>query len=235
MHAAIKIVSFMVFGAAVALGNAQNLLLGLLLVLPLYLLGGAHLGHAIKMLRRLRWLFLSILIIYLFFTPGQLVFAEVSWGPTYEGLAQGGQRIAALVLLVAAVNWLINSTSQEAFLAAVLWCLQPLARFGFPHERLAVRITLTLEAVGAVRSAYRHESREQPSFPGEQARLFAIVQTAHRLYQKVVTEAQTAPIREIVLPAQSRPPLGQWFIPVLLSVAFAAANLLVTSNFELLH
>lgn len=217
MHAVIKIVSFLIFGAAVALGNQQMLLAATMLVVLLYLGGHGHLGHAMKLLRRLRWLLVSILLVYLFFTPGQLLLPALSWGPTLEGMVQGAVRIAALALLVFAVNWLLESTEQEAFLSATLWCLSPLALTGFPHERLAVRISLTLDAVRGTREAYLENSCEQ-DVGG--TRMSIIVQRAQRLVNRVIEQADAAPLSEISVPQQSSPPILQWLIPVLLAVFF---------------
>ena len=136
MHPVIKIVSFLVFGAAVSIGDGKILLAGASLVLPLYVFGNKiHFHTSLIMLKRLKWLFVSILIVYLFFTPGQLLWPDVVWSPTLEGLTQGLLRVAVLVLLVAAVNFLISSTEQDDFLSAVLWCLRPLSFVGLPHER----------------------------------------------------------------------------------------------------
>jgi energy-coupling factor transporter transmembrane protein EcfT len=56
MHPVIKIVSFLVFGAAVSMGNGQILLAGVSLVLPLYLFGNKiHFRGVLVMLRRLKW------------------------------------------------------------------------------------------------------------------------------------------------------------------------------------
>lgn len=238
MHAVIKIICFLIFAAAVSVGETPVLLLGVLLVVPLYLSnfgerGRAHLGTAMAMLKRLRWLFLSIFIVYLFFTPGVLIWPEVLWGPTEEGVLQGLSRIAVLVLIVAAVNVLLTSTAQDEFFAAIYWCLQPLSWFGVPRERLAVRITLTLESVSAVRDAYRRESRTESNDERKHAvpratgsKIRTIADTAHRLFSKVVLDGQTASLREIQLPEQSRPPLLQWSIPLLLAATIMVAKLL---------
>lgn len=237
MHAVIKIICFLVFAAAVSVGETAVLFLGVLMVAPLYLFnvseqGRAHLGTAMAMLKRLRWLFLSIFIIYLFFTPGVLLWPELLWGPTKEGVLQGLSRISVLVLIVAGVNVLLVSTEQTEFLAAVHWCLQPLSWFGLPHERLAVRIALTLESVSAVREAYRHESRteadgekQQTSTYRSESKIQMISNTAHRLFAKVVTDVETVSLREITLPEQSRPPLLQWSIPLLLLAVIAATKI----------
>lgn len=224
MHAVIKMVSFLVFGAAMATGEPQLLFVGALLVLPLYFFASDHRGHALTMLKRLRWLFLSILVVYLFFTPGQLIWTEITWGPTVEGVVHGLLRIAALVLLVLAVNWLIKGTEQADFLGAVLWCLQPLAWLGFPHERLAVRISLTLEAVSQVRSGYRQHQRDSEDTQNTSSRLTKIAQTAHRLFRQTVAEAETTETRTIELPQQTAPPLIQWLVPVIIGALFVGVK-----------
>jgi hypothetical protein len=226
MHAVIKITCFLVFGAAMAVAAEPVLLAGFILLAALYLfelLRGTptQLLNALKMLKRLRWLFLSILIVYLFFTPGILLLPDLLWGPTQEGLLQGLLRIAVLVLIVGAVNVLIGSTGQEEFLSAVSWCLQPLSWLGLSHQRLAVRISLTLAAVGVLRSTYRQDSRDETSAPVEESsfepKLSTIAKTAHRLFAKVIDDAEHAPAQTITLPEDSRPPLWQWLIPALLA------------------
>lgn len=230
MHAIIKIISFLIFGAAVSTGGNQVLLAGVLLIVPLYFFeGGVHVKNAYVMLKRLKWLFLSILIVYLFFTPGRLLFIDLYWGPTIEGLFQGLLRIAVLLLLVAAVNLLISSTKQDDLLSAILWCLRPLALFGIPHERLAVRISLTLDAVSHVRQDFRHQAREE-SATKKQSGLSVISSTAHRLFQSAIHSAEATPVREINLPEETSPPLLQWLIPFALSILFAVIHYLGVRN-----
>jgi len=241
MHAVIKIVCFLVFGAAMAVGSKPVLLAGFILVASLYLFElvrgvPTQLQNALKMLRRLRWLFLSILVVYLFFTPGVLLLPDVFWGPTQEGLIQGILRIVVLVLIVAAVNVLIGSTGQAEFLSAVSWCLQPLSWLGLSHERLAVRISLTLTAVGVLRTACRDETHDEASGvsvekPVESSlpepKLTAIAKTAHHLFARVVDDAEKASLQTITLPEQSRPPLSQWAIPASLALLLLAVKVIM--------
>jgi len=227
MHAVIKIVCFLVFSAMVATGEVPVLLLGLALLIPLYAvnLNGqerVHIAPAVTMLKRLRWLFLSIFIIYLFFTPGVLLIPSVLWGPTEEGVFLGLSRIMVLVLIVAAVNVLLGSTRQMEFLAAVHWCLWPLSWLGLPHERLAVRISLTLETVSAARKAFRRESRQSTKNDASQnvtkdSKLTAISDTALRLFTQAIDVGEATPLREIAIPDNARPPLIQWGIPLFLA------------------
>lgn len=220
MHAVIKILSFLVFGAAVSTGNGQVLLAGILLVVPLYFMSEKkHYSGAILMVKRLKWLFVSILGVYLFFTPGQLIIPGVLWGPTFEGLFQGGLRITTLVLLVAAVNLLITGTEREEFLSAILWCLRPVSVFGLSHERLAVRIALTLETVAQTRNGLKKNSSTGVT-DNDGSRLTAISRTASRLFESAITSAESVSLREITLPEETRPPVAQWFIPFALAILF---------------
>lgn len=220
MHASIKIISFLVFGAAVSTGSGQVLLAGLLIVTPLYFFSEKSVLHgAMQMTKRLKWLFVSILVVYLFFTPGQLLLPDILWGPTIDGLFQGLLRIAALVLLVAAVNLLIQTTEQGEFLSAILWCLRPLSLLGISHERLAVRISLTLDGVSQARSDLSQSASTSRDIKGE-SKLALISGMASRLFESALKNAESTPLREIALPDETRPPVFQWLIPVGLAVLF---------------
>lgn len=228
MHSVIKIVTFLIFGAAVAFGDARALLAGGVLVFLLYVTGGGgHIGPALKLLRRLRWFFLSIAVVYLLFTPGRLLLSAWSWGPTLEGVTEGGQRIVSLVLIVLAVNLLLRTTSQPQLISAILWCLTPLGWCGIPRERIAVRMALTLDAVAGVQSLYRHEPRDAGDAPVETGpaaglgnRLWRIGAAAQRLVLAVVERAESLPVVPIEVPRPARPPFWQWSYPALLGGLF---------------
>lgn len=230
MHAVIKIICFLVFATAVSTGNHQVMWAGVLLIVPLYLFERAvHVKTAFVMLRRLKWLFLSILIVYLFFTPGRLLIVDLYWGPTIEGLEQGLSRIGVLLLLVAAVNLLLSSTNQDDLLSAILWCFRPLTLFGIPHERLAVRISLTLDVVNKIREDFRQQPGDE-SRTKKQSVISIISFTAYRLFQSAIDTAETTPVREINLPEETSPPLLQWLIPITLLVLFTVVHHLGVTN-----
>lgn len=226
MHPAIKIVSFLVFGASVSFGGDRALIFGILLATGYYLLGPwDRLSPALRLLSRMRWFFFSIAMVYVFFSPGRLLFGWWTWGPTWEGLHEGMQRIGILVLIVLAVNLLLRTTGRDGLTSAILWCLQPLSWIGLPHERLAVRIALTLNTVSEVQGVYRHEPREDEADRAPlsiAARLARIGETARRLFVTVAARAESAPLHSVELSEESRPPLLQWLFPLALGAAFLA-------------
>lgn len=225
MHPVIKLVSFLVFGISVTLHHGESLLLGLALLAVIYLLSPSDwFQPALRMLLRMRWFFVSIALVYLLSWPGRLIFPGVTWGPTYEGVQEGALRIVSLSLIVLAVNLLLRATEREALIGAILWCLQPLRGLGLSHDRLAIRIALTLDAVHQVQGIYR--KRERGSVPEGQtdgllARVTSIGATAGRLFQRVLELAEQAPLHAISLPPQAAPALWQWLLPLVLGSAFA--------------
>jgi energy-coupling factor transport system permease protein len=228
MHPAIKIISFLVFGASVSFGGDRALLFGLLLLTGFYLLSPLErVFPALRLLARMRWFFLSIAMVYVFFSPGRLLFSALPWGPTWEGVHEGMTRIGVLVLIVLAVNLLLRTTERDALTAAILWCLRPLSWLGLPHERLAVRIALTLDTVGAVQGIYRHGPRSDEVETARQpltVRLARVGEAAKRLFVTVAERAESAPLHIIELPVESRPALLQWLFPLVLGSVFLVLN-----------
>lgn len=93
-----------------------------------------------RLLRRVRWILISLLAIYAFETPGETLFSH---GPTWEGLASGGLQAWRIVLTIALLAFLQTSTSREMMLSGIHTLLTPLRRW-IDVERIAVRLLLTL-------------------------------------------------------------------------------------------
>jgi energy-coupling factor transporter transmembrane protein EcfT len=225
MHAEVKIISFLIFGAAMSFGDAEELIMGTIVLVLAYGLFARHsVASAMRILMRMRWFFLSIAIVYGFFSPGRLLFPQIAWGPTYEGLLQGGHRIGGLVMIVFAVNLLLRTTPQAALISGVLWCLHPLSWLGVPHERLAVRIALILDVVRQVQDLYRHGRRDPEVPTGLRQRLMGMGAATNRLFQSVHDKAETEPLQTIALPERAAIPLWQWGVPLALSAVFFGLN-----------
>ncbi len=224
-HPAIRIVSFVVLTAFLALGGATNTLIGAAVLFLLYARFDAPARRsAWRMLRRMRWLFLSITVIYLWFTPGLPLIPGATtlgaWLPSVDGLRQGGVRVASLALIVAAASLLLHVTSQEQMLGALRWLLAPLRYLGFPHERFAVRAALTLAAVSRVQGLVRQALASAQDTARSWDRIGAV---AAAVFAVALREAEAAPCLAIELSEQAPPPLVQWGAPLLLMAVMAAA------------
>lgn len=215
MHPLIRIVSFLVFAAFVATGHAAQLAFAALLVAAGYgVTARAQLKAAWPLLRRMRWLFLSLLVVYLWFTPGQPLLPAIASQPTLEGVLEGLQRISALALLALAASLLLQSMTREVLIAALYSLLSPLRWLRVQPERIAVRLTLTLEAVTEVQQLLAEQQlREHPANARRNpvARISAV---SAGLFQAVIARAEGTPCTTLSITTGDRPPTVQWLIPV---------------------
>lgn len=100
------------------------------------------------LLKRARWLLLSIVLIYAYATPGEFV-AGIADGfaPTHEGLLQGGIQALRLAVMLAALSVLLATCSRGQIMAGIYQLLNPFRLFGLQPERFAARLWLTLHYV----------------------------------------------------------------------------------------
>lgn len=212
MHPAIRIVMLVVFAGLLAQGELPRLLLSFALLAILHgavrTVDFAVLG---RMLQRMRWLFVSLAVIYLWFTPGDPLFPVLgAVSPTAEGVRAGALRVGLLVVLVTAVNLLLQSTSREQLLVGLYWLARPLQWLGFSRERLAVRMVLVLETVPHLQSMLQGR---KPDLRGKSA-VHLVGETAARYFETALEKAACAPCGMIEIPEGCRPPIYQWLYPV---------------------
>lgn len=199
-------------------------ILGVILFIPLVAHGGLLAGMAgavgvavllsrvrawrrcLELNRRLRWFYLSIVLLYGWFTAGEALLPAIpAVSPTLEGLWLGLGRALILVIVVGAVVWLLARSSREELVGAILWLTGPLARLGFPRERFAVRLVLTLETVPRLQSVLAgvREEALQAHQPSWTARARALVDHA-------VQEAYAAPLAPMEIPRTVPPRWHHW-------------------------
>lgn len=122
--------------------------LAILLAMSIVLMLYWHAGNFLKLLRKMRWLLLFLLVIYAFNTPGEYL---RDWpfdlAPTYEGLYTGMLQATRLVIMLAGVSILLKTTSRDNLMAGFFLFLYPLKWIRLSPERLAARLWLTLHYV----------------------------------------------------------------------------------------
>lgn len=102
-----------------------------------------------KLLRRTRWLLLSLVLVYAFATPGEALLPALgNYSPSHEGLLSGGQQALRLIALLATLALLLDALSRDRILAGLYLLLKPFARLGVNTDRIAVRVWLTLYYAG---------------------------------------------------------------------------------------
>jgi hypothetical protein len=141
-HPATLLVSWIGF-ALILQAAAPRLLFGL--VVLCLLLGAAFApARSLRLLRRSRWLLLSIGILFLFFTPGEYLpgFAG-RMGLTYEGVAHTGEQLGRLLAILVSLALLHERIGTQGLLAGLYSLLGPFSW----REASVVRLMLVLEFV----------------------------------------------------------------------------------------
>ncbi len=228
VHPLIRVSCFLVFAALLALNGSSRLWCAAVLIGGIYLfLPRTVLHSALMMSRRMRWLFLSLLIVYGWFTPGTPVWPGVGtpWLetllPTVEGLQAGLARAFALVLIVFAVRLLLYTCTREELMTAVYGLSLPLAVFGLARERLALRMVLVMDAVEEARVLVAERLAQRAAGA---PRLRTIGNFAAGLIGEIAERAGRRAEAPVELVLAGAPPLWQWLYPAALAAGLSAAG-----------
>lgn len=219
MHPVIRIVCFLVFIAALArAGLAEYLSAAGVLLLAYLVSAQADFSRALRMLLRLRWLFLSIGLIYLAFTPGRPL-GNLAWAPSAAGLRGAAGAVFNLVLVVSAVNLLLNVTTRTQLLAALRKVLAPAKFLGLPVDALALRLLLVFDSLPRVEDIVRERLKTLRAQSGGLSRYG---DTLAALFSDVVRRADEFPLRGVRLEPLAAVRYRQWMYPLLLALLILA-------------
>lgn len=98
-----------------------------------------------QLLRRTRWIMLSLLLIYAYSTPGQPLLEVLGiFSPSREGLTDGVLQFTRLLAALAGLAILLDHLHRQQLIAGLYTLLAPLQLIGVSRERVAVRLALTL-------------------------------------------------------------------------------------------
>ena len=230
VHPVIRVLLFLVFSGFVSLAGSSQLATGALLLIVLYSLTNlAYLKPAFTMIRRMRWFFLSIFIIYSWLTPGNAVAipflsAYSEWLPTTDGVNLGMMRAISLTLILLGVNLLLRSTSRQQLIMAIYWLVAPLRLIGISQERLSVRIALALEVLYDVQKVVGDSFAEVKESVKS---IDDIGNYAATVFNRVIHGAENTSVRTITLDDYKAPRSVQWLLLAVLWLLFAGAGYLI--------
>lgn len=100
---------------------------------------------------RIRWLLLTIFILYAGFTVGEPVIPQLP-GISREGLLEAARRCCGLVVLIQAVALLMRTTPLSQLTQGLNLLLRPLGLLGLDHRVFARRLGLVLEQASVVQA-----------------------------------------------------------------------------------
>jgi energy-coupling factor transporter transmembrane protein EcfT len=144
MHPTTKILALIFLG--IMLNKLGSGVLIIMLCLMMLLASYWRANVWVKMLLRMRWLFLSMFLVYGLATPGEYVpWMPIDFGFTYEGLSAGVLQIMRLILMLGGIALLMTTTTQNKLIAGFYVLLKPLNLLQLKPERFAARLCLTLQ------------------------------------------------------------------------------------------
>lgn len=146
MHPFVKILGFIVL--LICMGLLSQFYLMVLCVLSCMVALGIARKKFSRVVLRMRWLFLSILVVYAFATPGEYIQPfPFDTAPTYEGLESGLLQVAKLLIALAGLSVLFATSSQVQLMSGLYFLLLPLRWLGLNVERFTARLLLTIDYV----------------------------------------------------------------------------------------
>ena len=146
MHPIIKILSFIL--TLLLMNFLSNSLLHLLFLGVCMVAMSLQIRSFTRVVMRMRWLFISILVIYGLGTPGELIpYIPLDFAPTFDGLQLGLLHIERITIALATLNILFITGSKQDLILGLYILLSPLKYVGLNIEKFAVRLFLTLEYV----------------------------------------------------------------------------------------
>jgi energy-coupling factor transport system permease protein len=156
LHPAVSILCWLIYALAVERAKGFSLA-GLAGLTALICIGQAQTRSAfLRLLRRSRWLLLSLAAVYAWTMPGTWVWPQLGGlSPSWEGLALGAERIIRLALLLAALALLLHKLARDDLVYGLYLLAWPLAKFGFDRRAFAVRLALAMEWARSARAGGR--------------------------------------------------------------------------------
>jgi energy-coupling factor transporter transmembrane protein EcfT len=101
--------------------------------------------RAWRMIKRSRWLLLSLALLFVFATPGEYV--SPIPGVTREGLELAAEHLLRLALLLLLLALLLERVDTARLMSGMYLLLSPAARLGFDRAQAVVRLMLVLDYV----------------------------------------------------------------------------------------
>jgi len=163
LHPAARILIWLAFALFLPWLNPVSTFLLTLALLPLLLTRCR--GQFGKLLRRTRWLLLSIFLIYALATPGESLYEPLgAFSPSVEGAHAGLMQAWRLAVMLAGLSLLLALTPGKQLMGGLYCLLHPWRRLGVASDRIAARIWLTLyyaeQAIHLKPMAWRDKLRQ---------------------------------------------------------------------------
>lgn len=141
-----QFIALIVFAITLNVWSLSNMLLVMALLLCLFIFQQNN--HFFRLLKRLKWFFLVMFLIFLLNTPGEHI---INWPynmePTYEGLRAGLKQMLRVALMLATLSLMLTKNTTQQLVSGLYYLMKPLSIIGVDVKRFVARLWLTLHYV----------------------------------------------------------------------------------------
>jgi energy-coupling factor transporter transmembrane protein EcfT len=171
--------------------------------------------------RRLRWFYLSIIILYFWFYPGtELIPWMGKYSPALEGMNEAGLRIASLLIIISYSVFFISLTPRGEIIAAIQFLLSPLTYLSINSDRFALRLGLVLSMVTEMTEQQKRAVNKEKADS-----LTEILDRAAVMVNQADNPEFDNSVTDVLVTGMQRPGLLDILIPLLLFIWLLALSL----------
>jgi hypothetical protein len=138
-----------------------------------------------RLLRRLRYIVLALLVLFAWQTPGIMVLPGLGmFSPTWDGLRAAIEPVTRLMAVVSVVALMLHYLTTESWVSSLYVLVRPLRFLGVEPERFAIRLRLVLDYVGQRELNWRtclHEAVQDPRDVSDQVWRVRVLRNPDRL------------------------------------------------------
>ncbi len=221
MHPLISIISFIVCAISLSLSVTlpASFITFILCLIVLFSIEGGYPKWR-KLIFRLRWFWVSIIILYIGFTPGPPVWPTAYWSPSYEGFRMALMRLLILLDIFTLVFILHSKVTRSNILAGLHSLCWPLQFKQGLRDKLVMRLILTFEYVEKLPELYKQVSEKcEPNITAVNRVVYILQQMIHNMPVNKVDSSAT-------FQRLSNPVWYEWSYPVLIAVVYQLINII---------
>lgn len=216
MHPLAKIVTVLIVSIFVGISGWGSVFITALLLIPLYIYFPHFFGSAWRMIRRLKWFYLSILLVYLLFNPQSAPTPDASWFDLSR-LDAGGFRVSVLIMIVLSVNLLIRTSDQKDLLSGLYLLIKPFKWLGFSPKKFILRAYLSLNYI---QTLDRRLKTEKGFFKRDRSIKKMVPRLADFISDWIDQARLQTTGQSIQINLLKYPKLKEWIIPILLILVY---------------
>ena len=169
---------------------------------------------AVSLARRLRWFYLSIIVLYFWFYPGIELFPWMGrFSPVLEGMNVAGLRVTSLLIIISYSVLFISLTPRGEIISAIQFFLGPLNYLGINSDRFSLRLGLVLSMVTEMTETQNRVVHKEKS-----ESLSEILDRAAVMVNQADNLEFENPVREVMATEMQRPRLLDIIIPLSLFI-----------------